>query len=206
MIKFCVGQDFFDSCKELMRVEFSLCRDVLKDFGIHSVENLLECENSLVRYLCEKWFRVLSLPKDNNGHTSHQVFADWWFIVRDEFLKWFPGVEGHGATELVRLSSRQIDSLCCSPDHLDKQAIGCLATSFTMRFGVRASSDFYDLAVRWFQDNFPKIYERYRERCEILSVAKIKQSEIEGESYDEALDPRVVNELYTRLRSCDFLD
>ncbi|MDR2406898.1 MAG: hypothetical protein LBE13_02125 [Bacteroidales bacterium] len=204
MLKFCVGPEFYDVNANLMRVEFSLLRDVLKDFSIHSVSDLHDNENLLIHYLCEKWFRVLKFPKDVNRHTSGQELSSWWLDVISEFDRWFPGKSFDGV--ISRVNSRQLEVLNCSPLHLDRQAIGCLASSFVYRLGICRSSDFYEHVADWFRNNYVKIYERYRERCEVLSVAKIKQSELEGETYDEALDPRVLNEMAIRLRSADFFD
>jgi hypothetical protein len=150
----------------------------------------------------------LKNPKDSkNRHYDNQEVCDWWRAVQLEFDRWFTGIEGHDRGGMLsRVSSRQLDSLDCSPDHLDKQAIGCLASSFCLRFGIVRSGDFYDVIASWLRDNFDSIYTRYRERCEVLSVAKVKQSEIEGETYDGALDPRVVNEMACRVRCGDLWD
>jgi hypothetical protein len=201
MIKFCVGGCFFSPEFELMRVEFSLNRSVLKDFGINSVLELHQNENSLVRYCTESWFRVLKEQKNNSGHSATQEVAEWWQQVQSEFSRWFPGNCGQ---DLVRNTSRNLEVLNCTPDHLDTQAVGCLASSFALRFGLKRSGEFYDLFVSWFQDNFGEVYKRYVERCKVLSVARLKQGELEHENYDEAMDPRVVNEIAWRLRNREF--
>jgi hypothetical protein len=208
MLKFCVGDSFFDENFNLMRVEFSVDRGVLKDFGIDSVSQLLESENGLVRYCTDKWFRVLKDKKDKNRHTNVQPVSDWWRDVQSEFLVWFPGADGHNQVDpLVRVSSRDLENLNCSPEHLDKQAIGCLATSFCLRYGYKNQGEFFDLFQDWFRKNCASVFSRFYERCQVLSAARIKQGEIEGDdySYNDTIDPRVLNDINWRIRNSEQL-
>jgi hypothetical protein len=55
----------WDEEKEVWRVEFQLRREVLKEFSINTIEDLLEKEGGLWAYLTEKWLTIRQPSKDN---------------------------------------------------------------------------------------------------------------------------------------------
>jgi hypothetical protein len=162
MIQECFGSvDNLFNC-EFMRVEFRVKREVLKQFEINSVRELFLSENSLSRYFTHKWFRVLREPK-KKGHTSEQANADWWDHVQKEFDRWFPGVTGLNTSVFRRTNT----DISCDPIHLDKQAIGCLASKAayisTDEFSPEELYGLIDSTVRKYIDVlFSKYVERFR--------------------------------------------
>jgi hypothetical protein len=131
MIKFCLGDDWLQKETPLTRIEFRILRDVLRDFGIHSLSDLLQCESGLSRYCCNKWFRMISERKSKT-HTERQKSSELWQEVQKLFETYFPGVEGHGS-DVSRGQRAKI--LQCSVDSLEKQALGCLKTAAALRLG-----------------------------------------------------------------------
>jgi hypothetical protein len=161
-----LGTDFFEKTSPLTRIEFRFRRAVLKDFGINSVQDLLEKETSLALYCCRKWFRILKDPK-KEGHSSRQETAPYWKEIQGFFLLAFPGVEGH-REEAVRTCKTEIRT---TAPLLHAQAGGCKASAAVLELG--AGADFVTF-LRYLLEKTGqyagKIYERYLERAAEFSA------------------------------------
>jgi hypothetical protein len=161
-----LGADFFETDTPLTRVEFQLHRRVLKDFGINSVQDLLEHETSIALYCSRRYFRILQEPK-KRGHSSEQVTSEIWLQVQSRFLEVFPGVDGH-RQEIKRITNNQVR---CSAEHLHLQACGCLATSAVLELGAGADILTVLRYVLGRVCNGAQIfYSRYLERAAELSA------------------------------------
>jgi hypothetical protein len=132
-----LGSDFtFD--KALTRIEFRLWRDVLRLFGVNTVEDLRERETDIVHFLTTKWFRVLSVPKSIvKGHEHTTKVHAHWVRIQECFCKYFPGV-GRPVQEVTLRRER---SLTCDSSALLRQAEGCLKSAFALSSGVQSSID-----------------------------------------------------------------
>jgi hypothetical protein len=71
--------------KDVWRVEFQLRRKVLKEFSIHTVEDLLEKENSLWAYLTREWFTIRQPSQDN---VSRWKIKRKWVIIQKADMKY----------------------------------------------------------------------------------------------------------------------
>jgi hypothetical protein len=161
-----LGNDFFETDTPLTRIEFQLHRSVLRDFGINSVQDLLEHETAIARYCSNRYFRILKEPK-KRGHTSKQVTSEIWLQVQSRFLEVFPGVEGH-REEIKRNKNNQV---CCSAERLHLQVYGCLATSAVLELG--SGVDILTViryALERVCNGAQRFYSRYLERAAELSA------------------------------------
>ncbi|MBA4030439.1 MAG: hypothetical protein C0478_06050 [Planctomyces sp.] len=61
------------------RIEFQIRRERLKEFSIHTVEDLVEKSGGLWRYLTEDWF---SLRAQDDSNTSRRTVLPWWQVVQ----------------------------------------------------------------------------------------------------------------------------
>jgi uncharacterized protein YuzB (UPF0349 family) len=156
MVRNCFGDDWLVNGKPVTRVEFRIRRDVLKDMGIDSVKDLLECEQGLAHYCCHSWFRLVEEEKVK-GHTHEQEVALIWQEVQAAFEKWFPGLEGHNKP-VERVYSKP---LRCSARQLELQALGCLSKAAALTMDVTddvQQSVLY--SIRVIRDNVPRLVQR----------------------------------------------
>ena len=74
----------------LTRFEFSMTRDFLKRFEIHSFKDLQEKRLALVSYLTYNWFRLTeTAPDRENKHQSRAQTASIWGRVQEMFTAVF---------------------------------------------------------------------------------------------------------------------
>jgi hypothetical protein len=165
MLENVLGKDFFETDTPLTRVEFQLHRSVLRDFGINSVQDLLEHETAIARYCSNKYFRILAEPK-KQGHTSEQKTSEIWLQVQSQFLSVFSDAEGH-RQEIKRDTKRPVR---CSADHLTAQLLGCGATAAVLQLGHNA--DFITVLQYILEsvgNGAVKMFNRYKERSKELA-------------------------------------
>lgn len=177
----CLGGEFPE---ELTRIEFRLKRDALKYLGVNTMQDLLEKENAIVDFLTFDWFRILESPKVR-GHENTQKLHPVWQEVRNLFMVYFPGVEGH-RKPIERNNSRR--ELKCTGEALVKQAVGCLASAAAVVKGMfqdetSALSFVYDVL----SENVKKLYVRTTERVKELGIVRGVEA---PNALDWHLDPR----------------
>ncbi|HZG18046.1 MAG TPA: replication initiation factor [Candidatus Bathyarchaeia archaeon] len=71
--------------KEVWRVEFQLRREVLKEFSINTIEDLLEKENGLWAYLTQDWLTIRQPSQDN---VSRWRIKRKWRIIQEGGLNY----------------------------------------------------------------------------------------------------------------------
>ncbi|RJQ24713.1 MAG: replication initiation factor [Peptococcaceae bacterium] len=84
--------------KEVWRVEFQIRREVLKEFGIYSLEDLLEKENGIWDYLTSKW---LIIKQSFGKNVSRWKVKNKWKLVQQANSFYLKG------SPLVRESFKQ---------------------------------------------------------------------------------------------------
>jgi hypothetical protein len=104
------------------RVEFQIRREALKEFGVDTVEDWEKEKASILRYLCEDWFRLTEYEVDRTNTTRGSV-SEVWRHVTDRFMLWCR------ADENTRKAERETPQSVVEPDALVKQARGCLTTA-----------------------------------------------------------------------------
>jgi hypothetical protein len=119
------------SLDNVWRVEFQLRRAVLKQFSIHTVEDLLAHSAAVWSYLTE-WF---SLRLQDDSNTTRRTVHPWWLMVRACAEKFGP------LSAVVRdFKSSPVDS-----SWFTRQGAAFLA-SYTAREGI---NDLEEAAVRY---------------------------------------------------------
>ena len=63
---------------EIIRVEFQLRREVLKELGVNSPDDLFRLLSNLWAYCSKKW---LSLRYDPDKHPTRRKIIEWWRVV-----------------------------------------------------------------------------------------------------------------------------
>ena len=82
--------------QKIIRIEFQLRREAIKDLGLDSVFSLFDACDSLWAYCTKKWLKF----QDNPGkHPNQRQTFSWWQIIQKAFL----GVQG--AKPLIRYKS-----------------------------------------------------------------------------------------------------
>jgi len=82
--------------QKIIRVEFQLRREAIKDLGLDSVFSLFEACDSLWAYCTKQWLKF----QDNPGkHPNQRQTFSWWQTIQKAFL----GVQG--ANPLIRYKS-----------------------------------------------------------------------------------------------------
>jgi hypothetical protein len=86
----------------IIRVEFQLRREALKDLGINTLTDLLKLAGNLWSYCTRDW---LKFQDDASKHHTQQETLPWWKVVQDGFTG------AQGACPLVRAKAVQVDEL-----------------------------------------------------------------------------------------------
>ncbi|MBN2058924.1 MAG: hypothetical protein JW882_00790, partial [Deltaproteobacteria bacterium] len=94
----------------IIRIEFQLRRQVIKDLGIDTIKDLYSLLDFLWAYCTKKWLKFQDRP--GKHHTQRETFK-WWKIIQKGFL----GVQD--AIPLIRAKAISIDS-----EKLRNQALG----------------------------------------------------------------------------------
>lgn len=92
----------YDNTERVVRTEFQVKRDALREFGLHSPEQVLAARPILWKYLTENWLSLRELTDDSNV-SRRAVDADWLAIQGAQLDS-----EGIGE-ELVRCGSQTGD-------------------------------------------------------------------------------------------------
>lgn len=67
-----------EGCK-IIRFEFQIRREAIKELGLNTIADLLSCSGNLWAYCTEKWLKFQNSP--GKHHTQRKTF-DWWQIVQ----------------------------------------------------------------------------------------------------------------------------
>jgi hypothetical protein len=97
---------------KVIRIEFQLRREVIKDLGLDQVDSLFGSCDNLWAYCSKQWLKFQSRP--GKHHTQRKTFR-WWKIVQSGFL----GVQD--ASPLIRFKS-----IRTVQDQLFAQTLGTL--------------------------------------------------------------------------------
>lgn len=79
-----------DSLCHLTRVEFELHRTFLRDFHVSDFRELESKLSAMLKYLTEKWLRVLAVPrneKSTDRHRDRVKLAPWWLALSAKFAE-----------------------------------------------------------------------------------------------------------------------
>jgi len=87
------GIDTIPDKFKIIRIEYQLRREVIKDLGLDSIFSVLAHCDNLWAYCTKQWLKFQNNP--GKHHTQRKTFG-WWKIVQDSFL----GVQN--ATPLIR--------------------------------------------------------------------------------------------------------
>lgn len=86
---------------QAVRVEFRLCRDKLKAFGIDSPDDFYRKRRTLLDYLCRGWFRFTTEPVDRQN-TTRAATLPLWLDVATAFASWAGQPNGEKLEPLPR--------------------------------------------------------------------------------------------------------
>jgi hypothetical protein len=157
----------------LTRIEFQLRREILEVLGVDTIDDLRDCELSIVEWLTSDWFRLTDgVPK--RGHTKEQPVAPIWQEVQNEFRKYFPGGNNN---RIITRSFNEV-GINCTSDDLVSQAIGCMAT-VASRAKIQLQKD----------SVLNYVCERINERSDEL-FAKVQDRAVKNFVLQESFDPR----------------
>lgn len=102
----------------IIRVEYQIRREALREFGMQSWDYLRVMYNAIWSYCVWNWF---TLVEDASTHHTQQTLLGWWEVVQ----RGFGGLQN--AEPLVRMRSLNADKR-----RLAAQAIGCLSSFASM--------------------------------------------------------------------------
>jgi hypothetical protein len=141
----------------------------------------LEREKSLVAYLTEDWFRILTEPK-HRGHENGQGLHFLWKEVQDSFRRWFTG---HPKREDQAYERRE-KPVCRNPVPLVKQAAGCISTALAgcCKLGNKTIFEQLSIIEEFILSNLFGSEIKEKMRLKVLEYQKI----FEAQSRLEILD------------------
>jgi hypothetical protein len=145
----------------ITRIEFRLRRDALRPLGINTIDDLRRKETALVDWLTSHWFRLLEKPKIR-GHENKATIHPLWVEVRELFKHYFPGLD----KEREPVMWSHDDSVTCTPDALEKQAAGCLASAVSLRYGQQTDpKTLRAILINEIDKHLLRILDRVNERA-----------------------------------------
>ena len=106
----------WDGKEDVVRFEFQIRRQILKEMSVDSVEDLKQRLADLWRYCTHDWLRVC-IPGSKNNQSRWKV-KDYWKLIQDGY-NLFGKAYG-----VLRLKTKQLNC-----DRLMKQARGCLVSA-----------------------------------------------------------------------------
>jgi len=108
---------------KIIRIEFQLRREVLKEFDINSVHDLFRLIQNIWSYCTVEWLKF----QDNPGKQSHQrETLPWWKKIQNGFNDTLSG------QPLIRAKASKADK-----DKISQQTIGLLSSFAVLAFGSR---------------------------------------------------------------------
>lgn len=130
----------------IWRIEFQIRRPVLKDFGINTLENLLDDIGGLWTYLTGDWF---SLREQDNEQQNRRTVLPWWEDVQDA---------GYELGPSIKLNRQPKGEMLASVEWYVSHISGCLA-SYAAKLGIEDFNDAVnhlcnDICQYWFNKNF----------------------------------------------------
>ena len=149
----------------LVRVEFRLFRDFLREHKIESYYDLLDDMPYLIKYLTEDYFKVVTKSKDNSTHYYESPFDDWWQKVIRAFNEVFVAGRSFVTKRDRRVSAVAIEDLI-------KQFSGCVTSvlSKVPYIGKEGDEDtmpysvFYTMLLSIIQDQAKDMYKDYERK------------------------------------------
>lgn len=104
---------------KIIRIEFQLRREVIKDLGLDSIESVFECPENIWAYCTKQWLKF----QNNIGkhHTQRKTYR-WWIVVQNSFF----GIQD--AHPLIRCKS-----INPKADQLSSQAYGVFRSFIALR-------------------------------------------------------------------------
>jgi hypothetical protein len=104
------------------RVEFELKREALKSFQIDTIEQWEEKKASVMKYLCDEWFRFVEKDGDRTN-TSRMKVLKVWEVVAQRFADWT------NAKPETKTAERFKADVVINPHALLLQAYGCIVAA-----------------------------------------------------------------------------
>lgn len=152
------------ACREAVRVEFQMRRELLKRFSVRTIEELLAALPGIVEYLSTEWFRLVDC--NDRSHYDRTETLPIWAEVQAEFGAAFRG-------EKLRRSPTTRPKP--SAERLFKQAIGCITSALSV-VGERPDSEGEVLAalgrqIQPYLKGAPEGVEKKRRR--LMSAGKL---------------------------------
>ena len=175
IVKYCIGDEWFNSERPITRIEIRLGRVALKCLGVNTVSDLKEREHAIVDLVTHDWFRILEKPKVR-GCENRAAMHPVWERVRALFSSCFSGSDVSG----VKWEKNQ--NVVCDPVALEAQALGCLSKALACRFGEQSVQSSVDSGISWIMREQKKLNEKVNTTAEHI---RLKTGIVLGESIEE---------------------
>ena len=165
MVKYCIGDDWYNSGRPITRIEFRLGRDALKGFNIHSVADLLKSERGTIDLLTAKWFRLLDKEKVAGRGTRAKIHR-LWEKVRALFFEHFTG------NERKDVQYRKPSPVSCEPVMSKAQSGGMIANAILVEKGKSSPDEVERYLNDWARAAKYEISRKVNERAESIGIIK----------------------------------
>lgn len=104
---------------KIIRVEFQLRREALREFGIDTYEQLRERQAAVWAYCTQRWLKVQDHPE---RHATRRHTLPWWIVVQNGFSG------AQGGTPAVRRKAIRTDE-----EQLSRQLFGLLTSMMALQ-------------------------------------------------------------------------
>jgi len=161
-----IGEEWYESDRPITRIEYRMGRDVLRELGINSLEDLRKSERAIVQYLTHDWFRLLKDEKVR-GTENDAPIHPLWERVQSLFFQHFSCAD----VERVEWKEKIISVDC---EALDKQGAGCFDSSSIPRFGEQKSVADLRQRLHWQVDRVvdEEFLEKHNRKARLLQTEK----------------------------------
>jgi hypothetical protein len=174
LAQYCFGESWFANRPPVTRIEFRLWRDLLREIGINTIQDLQHRENDLVKFLTKDWFRILSSPKVR-GHENTAAIHPVWEHVIQQFNYWFPGIRDN-KDELPfenPITFNRDKFVSCDPELLVKQGLGCLTKAIALhRGGKQEYSEFHNYLLKFFGNKSGIMFSSVKDKAKRIEILK----------------------------------
>lgn len=149
------GIENVPSDKRIIRTEFQLTREGIKELGIGAVPDLFEKDINVWRYLTESWLKFQDRP---GTHHTQRTTLDWWIKVQD-------GYKGsQNAIPAIRTKAIKTDK-----ERLFQQALGLLTSLQAAELEENSIEHNQQVRIEDCVSTFLKEFSKNRKYGEVLN-------------------------------------
>jgi hypothetical protein len=138
------GVDQLPDEMKIIRCEFQIRREVLKQLGAETINDFYDLENNIWKYLSTQWMKFQDRP---GTHHNQRETLEWWKKVEEGYQN------SQGATPAIRNKAFKIEKI-----KLAQQVFGILTSLQAHVFEEHDIEDGYTATIEYLTHTFITVF------------------------------------------------